>query len=746
LIPKATKFKNEQHQQSGPMHLRNAVYTTSAVVLAASLAALGAWWSASAVENRSAEAVKSRLLNAGLTWAVVETNGLQVRLSGTAPNEASRFRAVNLVGTVVQSARIRDSLGVTAIRAIEAPRFSVEILRNDEGISLIGLLPGKAKETELTASVTSVARGLAVSDMLETADYPAPENWTEALEFGLFALKLLPRSKISVAADLVVITAISSSAEEKRKLESELSRNVPNGVTVEIGISAPRPVLTPFTLRFVMDERGARFDACSADTVKAQDRILKAGVAAGVTVTSTCTVGLGVPTPRWVEAAEKGISAVTQLGGGTITFSDADVSLVATVETPQALFDRVVGDLQTQLPPVFSLQATLPPKPSATAVAEGPAEFTAELAESGQTQLRGRITDAVTREAVDSFARAQFGADRVYTGTRLDDDLPDGWPVRVLAGIEALAQLHHGNLMVRSDMVEISGVTGRPDGRARISQILSDKLGQGKTFRINVAYDKKYDPLAALPTPQECAARMNAVQVSAKIGFAPGSAEMDAAAQGTLDALAEVLTGCPPLEMEIGGHTDSQGSEGGNRALSQARAEAVLTGLQGRRLQMAGFVAKGYGEDDPIAENDNEAGREANRRIEFTLLSEPEEVAPPSPLDLVRAAAQEAEAQTLNDDAAPELLPAGPNLEPIGPEPAEAVLAEATATEAPSDPTDDAPAIVSEEPEAAAQGEQVAALETPIDLGTVRSIVIEEGPSFLFQRTDEKWPRPRRRP
>ncbi len=72
--------------------------------------------------------------------------------------------------------------------------------------------------------------------------------------------------------------------------------------------------------------------------------------------------------------------------------------------------------------------------------------------------------------------------------------------------------------------------------------------------------------------------------------------------------------------MEIGGHTDSQGRETMNLALSQARADAVLEALMARRLLAASLAAKGYGEAVPIADNATEAGRDANRRIEFTLL------------------------------------------------------------------------------------------------------------------------------
>ena len=135
---------------------------------AACAAALTAWASAISIEERSIAAVKTRLLEEGITWAQAEASGLQLRLTGTAPNEASRYRVINLVGTQIDSNRIRDEIEVTPYKAIEAPKFSLEMLRNDDGIQLIGLLPqGDDLET-----LKAVADGLdrdGVSDMIETA-------------------------------------------------------------------------------------------------------------------------------------------------------------------------------------------------------------------------------------------------------------------------------------------------------------------------------------------------------------------------------------------------------------------------------------------------------------------------------------------------------------------------------------------------------------------------------------------------
>lgn len=585
---------------------------------------LVAWISAIIIESRSASAVTSRLLAEGYTWATVEANGLQVGLTGTAPNEAARFRAVNLAASVVDSTRLRDHFEVTPAQAVQAPRFSIEMLRNDDGIQLIGLLPEGTDRQTLTDAAAALVEPALLSDMLEEAAYPAPETWPAAFAFALEALQTLPRAKISVAADHVTVTAIAGSEQEKRDLEATLTASRPSGIQVAVDITAPRPVLTPFTLRFVLDDRGARFDACSADSEKARAQILAAATTAGAeTDALTCTVGLGVPSPSWANAAVAGIAAVAALGEATITFSDADVTLEAGASVQQDVYDRVVGEFRAALPEVFSLVAKLAEKPSN--VNAGPAEFTATLAEeTQQLELRGRLTDDLSQTAIESLAKARFGAGKVYMATRLDPELPDGWPIRVMAGLEALAELHHGNLVVRADRVEIKGFAGSQAAKSKISQILSDQLGKGQTFRVDVQYVKALDPLASLPTARECAEAVNGIVTANKIKFPPGSAEIDAAASKIVAMIAVALERCGPIRLEIAGHTDAQGSEGGNLALSQARAEAVLIALQGRQVDVSGMTAKGYGEGVAIADNGSEIGREANRRIEFTLQAPPE--------------------------------------------------------------------------------------------------------------------------
>ena len=455
-----------------------------------------------------------------------------------------------------------------------------------------------------------------MTDLLETADYPAPDGWDRALDFALSAMSKLPRAKVSVEAKRISITAITDSGAAKNKLEQDLRRAVPSGISLTLDISAPRPVITPFTTRFEITEDGARFDACSADTDAAAERILATATAAGA-VNPRCTVGLGVPSPKWSEAVTASINALVKLGAGSVTIADADISLTASESTSQSDFDTVIGELESALPEVFALQAKLPQAQDPNA---GPQEFTATLSPEGQVQLRGRVSDEALRELSTSYAKARFGSDRVYTATRVVDGLPADWTTRVLAGIEALGMLSNGALTVAPDALSLSGDTGSPDASTRITSLLAGKLGEGAQFDVEVTYLEKLDPVLGLPTPDECEAEIAAVATAGKIVFEPGSATIDASALGTMDDIAAIIKRCGELRLEIQGYTDSQGREEMNLALSQSRAESVLNELRARRVLTGSFKAVGYGEDNPIADNKTEEGREANRRIEFRLI------------------------------------------------------------------------------------------------------------------------------
>lgn len=596
--------------------------TIIAFLLAVLMSIGGAYLAVSWIESRSQELVHATLVDGGHDWAQVDVDGLQVQLSGIAPDEATRFRVVSAVGRAVDPDRIVDDMGVTVKDRTAPPRFTVEMLRNGDGVSLIGLIPTEAGREAFTNTIEGLSGTGKVTDMLETASFPTPRGWDAAIDFATNALEDLPRSKISVSADRVEVTAISDSPEDKRRIETQLARSAPSSVQLVMNITAPRPVISPFTLRFGLDGDQASFDACSADTSESRNAILKAAADVGtLPERPTCAIGLGVPSPNWAKAVGIAMQGLKEMGGGSLTFSDADVTLVALDTTPQSVFDRVVGDLDATLPEVFSLHAVLPEKVVLDKPEEIP-EFVATHSPEGLVQLRGRLPNDGVESVVGSYARAQFGSESVYLATRDDPDLPADWPVRVLAALEALAMLENGSVVVQGQYMEVRGVSGSKTASDDVTRLLAEKLQDTANFEIAIRYDELLDTTLNLPSPQECVDKINTILAAGKIVFEPSSAEIPGSASQTMESIAAVAKQCERVQMEIGGHTDSQGREIMNEELSQQRADSVLIALQQRRVRTGNMTAKGYGEAVPIADNGTEAGRDANRRIEFKLLTD----------------------------------------------------------------------------------------------------------------------------
>jgi len=107
------------------------------------------------------------------------------------------------------------------------------------------------------------------------------------------------------------------------------------------------------------------------------------------------------------------------------------------------------------------------------------------------------------------------------------------------------------------------------------------------------------------------------------INFDYDKATIRPEAHAVLDTVGRILTKWPGLRIEIGGHTDSRGSEAYNHSLSHRRAQSVRSYLlahfsQFKRTQI---TAKGYGESVPIAPNTTAEGMQANRRVEFVVLN-----------------------------------------------------------------------------------------------------------------------------
>ena len=440
------------------MHRTALLFGLICFILAAAGSYFGAIHAVDRFERATEEKLEKTMFLTGNEWSNIRANGLRLHLTGLAPNESARFELIKSLGKLVEASRLRDEITLLEEENLIPPKFSLEALRNDDRISLIGLIPKNSGRKNILSTVNNISSEIKITDMLEEVDYPIPENWKKSLNFGLESLSSLNRSKVSISGENVVISAITDSQDERSRFERMLLKNQPTGIKLTLNISAPRPVISPFTIRFSKEEDNIRLDNCSADTKNTEAKILKAAKLAGMLKPRNCKIGLGVPTPDWADAVRMSIEAVVELGNGSLTFTDSDISLIASPDTSQKIFDNVIGKLENDLPGLFSLSAILPEKKALdgeTGEVFIP-DFTATISPEGSVQLRGRLPSNISRDAVEAYAKSLFVGKTVYVQTRLDSNLPDGWPMRVLGGLEALGQLNYGVVIVEPDEIKIS--------------------------------------------------------------------------------------------------------------------------------------------------------------------------------------------------------------------------------------------------------------------------------------------------
>jgi outer membrane protein OmpA-like peptidoglycan-associated protein len=104
------------------------------------------------------------------------------------------------------------------------------------------------------------------------------------------------------------------------------------------------------------------------------------------------------------------------------------------------------------------------------------------------------------------------------------------------------------------------------------------------------------------------------------VTFETDSAGLNADFFEVLNSVGLVLNEFEQTVIEVAGHTDSTGSDAYNQSLSERRAAAVASYLQTRGVRADRIITVGMGESRPVATNETAAGRQANRRVELTLV------------------------------------------------------------------------------------------------------------------------------
>lgn len=215
-------------------------------------------------------------------------------------------------------------------------------------------------------------------------------------------------------------------------------------------------------------------------------------------------------------------------------------------------------------------------------------------------------------------ARSYFGviAGKVPTDKMVvAENLPADFIPNADAGIRVLTLLDGGRLAFDGTHWYLSGTANSEAEREAATQQALITLPPSGNWRTSIGLTPPLD---------RCRDTVAGFAADHPILFQSGSARMTDESVASLGELAGDLGICPDTAVYIEGHTDADGPDELNLALSVARAEAVVDALVELGVGYQRLYAVGYGESLPIADNETAAGKRANRRIVFNILEDAE--------------------------------------------------------------------------------------------------------------------------
>jgi len=414
---------------------------------------------------------------------------------------------------------------------------------------------------------------------------------------------LLDKTRITVAGRDVTFAADAFSEDGRRGAVASVAA-VP-GVRLVNDETQLVPEAKPFVWSAERDVVRVTLGG-SAPLPATKGRLLEAARATlgGVEVVDQMNLSRGAP-PRFDNAALLMLDQIWKLKDGKITISDAKVSLAGMA---RELGGReAIAAALKNLPEGFSVAANeIKAPPYIFQAYKDPVAVT--------LTLTGYVPDNNVHAALVAAAGRKFFNEKVADNIKASLGAPSGFANAVVPALGALSRLSTGTLVVSDREVKLSGDAFYDAAAAQIRAGLKD-FPQGWQFKADISVK----PASAPVDGTVCQQLFSDLLAKGKIRFESGRATIDPDSAGLLDRLIETALRCPSANIEIAGHTDADGEDGFNQALSEKRAQAVTDFLVKAGLPAERFTAMGYGSTQPVASNDTDEGKAQNRRIDFVV-------------------------------------------------------------------------------------------------------------------------------
>ena len=345
----------------------------------------------------------------------------------------------------------------------------------------------------------------------------------------------------------------------------------------------------------------------SAPLPASKGRLLEAARAdlGGVEVVDQMNLSRGAP-QRFDNAALLLLDQIAKLKDGKVTISDDKVSLAGMARDLGGR--EAIAAALKNLPEGFSVAANeIKAPPYIFQAYKDPVAVT--------LTLTGYVPDNNVHAAIAAAAARKFFSEKVVDNLKASVGAPSGFAAAVVPALGALSRLSTGTLVVSDREVKLSGDAFFDAAAAQIRSGLPKEFPQGFQLKADISVKPAVAPVDATV----CQQLFSELLAKGKIRFESGRASIDPDSAGLLDRLTETALRCPTADIEIAGHTDADGEDAFNQALSEKRAQAVMDYLVKAGLPAGRFTATGYGSTQPVASNDTDEGKARNRRIDFLV-------------------------------------------------------------------------------------------------------------------------------
>ncbi len=582
----------------------------------------------------------TRLVNSGFAWAHIDLDGRDVLLTGTIDSDTRRNEAITLLASIRGVGAVIDHVAI-------APRmtpYQIDVTIEDGALILSGGVPSSRLLNVLTAQ-----DGLDVANLSVRSGHPDENSWMAGLQFALARAELVDEGVFRLS-DLVLTVEGRAKTERALGAMQIALADLPDGVS--LGQVNVAPVLVrPYTWTAEFD--GARIavsghvpEDATVEMIRTAD-VSGLPIATGLSLASGAPDGFGDLTRTLIEQLARLDHGSASIVDGVSTLSGAPPN----IEVAQAVTEALPNSIVTLSPPPVS-------------------DYWVSVTrqEGGVLVFDGYAPNQAARDAFGEIENADVNYLKLGSGASAY------YQSGVDFGLRVLDQMSEGRLVLNGNVLTLSGTANDESAYRSIQALLDREVPQGVSLaatqieavaaelpqaetpppdnaEINpaeppaITAEESAEPQAdagedaiEAPAPVEqvpvdvensapaqpsqialCQARVAELSAHNAILFQSGNAVIADSAEAELDRFGEALNLCPDTKVYVEGHTDSDGDDQRNLALSVARAEAVVNALIERGVDASRLYAVGYGESQPVADNATQEGKRQNRRIVVTV-------------------------------------------------------------------------------------------------------------------------------